>query len=401
MPRTRWPALLAVLLLAVNLRATIAGLAPLLPDIRADLGLGRAAGGLLTTLPVLCFGLLAGPAALLGQRLGVRRSVVAAMLAVFAGSLLRAAPGVGWLVAGTAVVGAGVAVGNVLLPTAVKQDFPARPGGVTGLTMAAMTGGAAVAAAVATPLAHAAGLGWRATLVLLGGSAAVAAPAWALRARHRQPASPPAVAGNARAILRTSLTWQLAGFMAMQSLVFYAVLAWLPALLRDAGVPATGAGSALALYNLLGIGTALLVPPLAARSRGQRPIVLVICLGWLAGLLGLLAVPALYPLWSVLAGLAQGAGISLALTLIVLRADTPATARDLSGTVQSVGYLLGSTGPLVLGVLRDVSGGWTLPLLALCLAVLVMAGAGLGAGRDRRLVPAGGTANEEEPCVPR
>lgn len=378
-----WLTLLGVILLALNLRAAIAGLAPLLPDVQVDLGLSRGTAGLLTTLPVLCFALLSPVAAVLGRRVGIEVALLLAMLGIVAGSLARTVPGASWMVAGTALIGAAIAVGNVLVPSIVKQDFPARQALVSGLTTAALTGGAAIAAAVSTPLAHTTGLGWRGSLVALGLLAAVAAVVWLPQLRRRHAA--PVVHVGGSGILRSPITWQLAVFMGMQSMTYYALLAWMPALLREKGVSAAGAGWGLALFNLLGIATAVLVPALAARRRDQRGLALLTCAGWTVGLAGLLVAPSLYPVWAVLTGLAQGAGISLALALLVLRARTPESARDLSGTVQSVGYLLGSTGPLIVGVLRDRSGGWSVPLIALSVAIAVMAIASLGAGRDRQV----------------
>ncbi|MGC1212736.1 MAG: MFS transporter [Micromonospora sp.] len=374
--------LLGVVLLALNLRAAIAGLAPLLPDVRLDLGLASGTAGLLTTLPVLCFGLLSPFAALLGRRIGIEAALLLAMLGIVAGSLVRTVPGFWWVVAGTVVVGAGITVGNVLVPSIVKQDFPDRQGPVTALTTAALTGGAALAAAVTAPLAHA-GLGWRGALLLVGGLAAVAAVVWLPQLRYRHVA--PVVRLGGTGVLRSPITWQLAVFMGMQSLTYYAVLAWLPTLLRDGGVSVAGAGWALALFNLLGIATAVAAPALAARRRDQRGLALLVCAVWAVGLLGLLLLPSLYLVWAGLAGLAQGAGIGLALALLVLRAGTPESARDLSGAVQSVGYLLGSTGPVLLGVLHDASDGWAVPLVALCVASALMAVAALGAGRDRQV----------------
>ncbi|WP_326558745.1 CynX/NimT family MFS transporter [Micromonospora sp. NBC_01796] len=378
-----WLTLLGVLLLALNLRAAIAGLSPLLPDVQADLDLARATAGLLTTLPVLCFGLLSSPAALLGRRIGVEPALLAALVGVVAGSVLRVFPGVPAMIAGTALIGAGITIGNVLLPSVVKQDFPHRQGLLTGLTTAAMTGGAALAAAVTVPLAHSAGLGWRVALLAVAAPAVVAALVWLPQLSHRHAA--PTVTVGAAAVRRAPLTWQLAAFMAMQALTYYGVLAWLPALLRDHGVSVAGAGWGLALFNVLGVGTAVLAPMLAVRRPDQRALTVVVCAGWALGLAGLLVAPGAYPVWCAIAGLAQGAGIGLALTLIVLRARTPESARDLSGTVQSVGYLVGSTGPLLMGLLRDASGGWTLPLLTLLVAVAVMTFAGAGAARDRQV----------------
>ncbi|HEX2773881.1 MAG TPA: MFS transporter [Micromonosporaceae bacterium] len=375
--------MLGVVLLALNLRAAIAGLAPLLPDVQVDLGLSRVTAGLLTTLPVLCFAALSPFAALLGRRVGIEMALLLAMLGIVAGTLVRTVTGAAWMLAGTAVIGAGIAVANVLVPSIVKQDFPERQGLMTGVSTAALTGGAALAAAVTAPLAQSAGLGWRGSLLVVGGLAAVAAVVWLPQLRSHNVATAVRVGGGR--ILRSPITWQLATFMGMQSMTYYAVLAWLPALLVEKGVSAAGAGWALGLFNLLGIATSVLVPALAARRRDQRGLGMLTCGWWGAGLLGLLIAPSLYLLWAVLMGLAQGAGIGLAFALIVLRARNPDSARDLSGTVQAVGYLLGAGGPLVMGLLRDSSGGWALPLIAMCVAVVVMAAGALGAGRDRHV----------------
>jgi CP family cyanate transporter-like MFS transporter len=378
-----WLTVLGVILLALNLRAAIAGLAPLLPDVRVDLGLSRVTAGLLTALPVLCFALLSPVAALLGRRVGIELALLLAMLGIIAGTLLRTIAGSAWMLVGTAIIGAGIAVGNVLVPSVVKQDFPEREGLMTGLSTAALTGGAALAAAVTAPLAGSAGLGWRGALLVIGGLAALAAVVWLPQLRSHHVAPLLRVRGGQ--VLRSPITWHLAMFMGMQSMTYYAVLAWLPALLGEKGVSAAGAGWALSLFNLLGIATSVLVPAFAARRRDQRGIGLLTC-GWGGvGLLGLLFAPSLYLLWAVLMGLAQGAGIGLAFALIVLRASNPESARDLSGTVQAIGYLLGAGGPVVMGLLRDSSGGWTLPLIAMSAAVAVMAVAAVGGGRNRRV----------------
>ena len=374
-----WLTLVGLLAVAVNLRPAIAGLSPVLPDVRADLGLSRGAAGLLTTLPVLCFALLSPLAVALGRRFGTEVALLAALLFVVAGSLLRTAPGVAAVVAGTLVIGAGMTVGNVLVPSAVKADFPQREGLVTGLYTAAMIAGAAVAAAFAAPLDHA-GLGWRGSLLAWGGLAAIGAVVWLpqLHTRHR-PETTAEQAGLRAVVARSPVTWALAAFLGMQALLYYSVLAWLPALLRERGVSPANAGAALAALNLLGIISALVVPGLAtrsSRSRGsgdQRWLAWSTCALWAVGLLGLLVAPGPYFLWVVLTGLGQGGGFALGMVLLVLRAGSPTVSRELSGFGQSVGYLIGAAGPLTIGALRDASGSWTLPLLTLGVATAAMA----------------------------
>lgn len=301
-----WLTLLGIVLLALNLRASIAALSPLIDEVRADLDLTRGQAGLLTSLPVLCFGLLSPLAPLLGRRVGLELSLLLVMLGVVAGSLVRTAPGVAAMVAGTVLIGAAVTVGNVLVPSVVKQDFAQSDGLVTGLYTAALTGGAALSAALSAPLADGVGLGWRGSLLVWGGLALVAALVWLPQLQVRHVAG--ADRGSPGAVLRSPQTWWLAGFMAMQALSFYALLAWLPDLLEDEGVSAVGAGWALSLFNLLGIVSALVVPTLAGRRPDQRLLVLITCGTWLVALVGLGAAPSWWPLWSVLAGLAQGSG---------------------------------------------------------------------------------------------
>src|SRR5439155_6368944 len=123
--------LAGVLLIAANLRAAIAALGPLVPYVRADMHIGRGTAGLLTTVPVLCFGVLSSLAVLLGRRIGAERALLLAVLGIAAGSAVRVLPALGWMFAGTALIGAGITVGNVLVPAVVKQDFGHRTGEVT------------------------------------------------------------------------------------------------------------------------------------------------------------------------------------------------------------------------------------------------------------------------------
>jgi CP family cyanate transporter-like MFS transporter len=396
--------ILAIVLVAFNLRAGIAAVSPLLPDIRTDLGLSRTAAGLLTTLPVLCFSALAAASAALGRRLGNDRAIVLALVVLAAACALRLLPAAAWFFAGTVVLGAAIAVGNVLTPTLVKQHLAGRSGhlvGVaTGLYTASLIGGAAVASAISTPLAGT-GVGWRGALLVWAAPALVAAVAWSVLVRRptgvgvlvegnmqqsAQASAREGVREDTRVrpnVTRSWVTWALALFMGTQSLAYFAVLAWLPALLRDNGIGARQAGLALSLFNLLGIAAALVMPTLAGRMADQRLLALSVCGVWAIGVVGLLVDPGLYIVWSVLAGLAQGAAISLALALIVLRARTPDVARQLSGTVQSMGYLIGAAGPFALGALRDATQGWSASLAALLAAVTLMAIGAWGAGQNK------------------
>jgi CP family cyanate transporter-like MFS transporter len=185
---------------------------------------------------------------------------------------------------------------------------------------------------------------------------------------------------------RYPLAWQVAAFMGLQSLSYYAALSWLPTLLRDRGVSAAGAGSLLALMNVGNLVTGLVVPVLAQRVRDQRLLVAATVAVTAAGLAGTRFAPAGGAAgWMLLLGLGQGASLGLAIFFTMARAPDPVTAASLSGFAQAVGYLLATTGPLAIEFLHAATGGWTVPILLLLGTTAIQLWAGLLAGRDRTL----------------
>jgi CP family cyanate transporter-like MFS transporter len=374
---------IALLLIAFNLRTPITSVGPVLDDIRDGVGLSGASAGLLTTLPVLCFCVVGALVPALARRVGEEPALLIGMLVLAVGAALRLDPAVAPLFAGTLLAGVGIAVANVLLPAVIKHDYD-RPGTMMGLYTAVLSGSAALAAALTVPLEHGVG-SWNRAVALWAIPALAAALAWTpvvLRARRARHAAPPA-APPARVRLRGDrLAWLLTGLFAFQSTLFYMSVAWIPDLLRDGGMSDGRAGAMLGLALLLGIPTALLLPMLAGRAHDQRALVLIPFVTWGAAILGLLLDPTgLTPLWMVLVGLGQGAGFSLTLTLVVLRAPDGPHTTALSGMVQALGYAVAGCGPFVLGVIHDVTGGWSVPLITMLGLCVAMLACGLGAGR--------------------
>ncbi|MGY1625295.1 MFS transporter [Geodermatophilus sp. SYSU D00965] len=394
--RTRDGGLLlaAVLLAGLNMRGAIGAVSPVLPQVRAELGLSPTVAGLVTTLPVLCFAVLAPPAAWLGRRMGTEAAVCAGLLAIAAGTVLRALDGAPLLLVGTSVVGAGMTLGNVLLPAVTKREFAERAGTVTGLYTAALCAGAALTAALTAPLA---GLtGWRTALASWAVLAVASAALWAVATRGRgsgpraaaEPATAPAAApASAVPVWRSSIAWAIATVLALQSVLYYAITAWLPTLLLDElGQGLRPGAVAAALFQVLGIPGSLLVPAVLARRRqavGQSGLGLLVAASWAVLVLGLLVAPGLWAVWAVVGGLTQGAGIAFAFTVLVLRAADDAAARRLSGMAQLVGYSVGATGPLLVGAVYAATGGWAAPLVLLLGVAAVHAGAAVLAGRPR------------------
>ena len=390
------PALLAggVILVAINLRPAAASIGPVLDRIQADTGLSSGWAGALATLPVLCFGLLAPLAPPLARRLGVHTAITVALVTLVFGMLLRLVPGDVFLFAGTAVAGAAIATGNVLLPVIVRRDFPGRTGTAMALYTTSLIGFAALSAGTTVPLADALGGGWRPGLGIWALPAAIAAIAWlpALMRRdanNRVGVSNGARASTVRPLLRQPLAWQVTLFFAVQSGGFYATLAWLPDIFKSHGASDSRAGFLLSLSIVVGLVTSTTLPGLANRMRNQQLLVVVCTTVWAVGLVGIAVAPMSAPyLWAVLLGLGQNSTFPLALMLIVLRGGALASTEGLSTLSQSVGYMLAAIFPLAVGALHGAAGSWT-PSLILLLALLVpQLVFGLAAGRKRELTVA-------------
>lgn len=370
-----------VVLVAVNLRPSLAGVGPLVADIRAATSLSNTALGLLTTLPLLAFGVVSPLTPRVTRRVGIEGALAAALLLIGIGTAVRAVPSVALLFGGTALLGVGIALGNVLLPALVKRDFPERSGPMTSLYSSTMSVGATAAAGISVPLAAA--LGWRGALGVWALPAAVALGVWSMRMKGRAIHGVSRGGGaSLRALGRSPLAWQIALFMGLQSLTFYVVLAWLPDLLQDRGLGAAEAGWMLALSQATGVVGSVAVPLWAGRLDDQRRIVWTLA-ALEAAALGGLFLPGglLAALWVSLLGIVLGGTFGLALLLLVLRAANAETATVLSGMAQSVGYLVASVGPTLFGFLHDRTRGWTIPLLLLVVVLIAKAVAGFGAGK--------------------
>ena len=375
--------LAGLMLVAFNLRAAIAAVSPVLPEIRADLGLSASTAGLLTTLPVLSFAVFAPAAAWLGHRIGLDRAILYACLVITAGTVWRVAGGAVTLLAVTMVIGAAMTVGNVLGPVVVKRDFAARAGPVMGLFTAFLILGAAAAAALTAPLA--AVWDWRIALAVWALLAFVAALVWYRATRGRRPPAQSQVEPTrpaVRGLWRNGVAWGITTLMGAQAAAYFAMTAWLPTLLVDeAGVELGTAGLGQALFQVMGIAGTLLVSVLIRVRSSQVWLAATIALGWAVMPAGLLVWPAGWPLLTLVGGIAQGAGIALALTLVVLRAYDSSVTNELSAMMQLVGYLIGAGGPVAVGVLYELTGSWVVPMTVVIGLAGSMALSGMIAGR--------------------
>jgi CP family cyanate transporter-like MFS transporter len=366
----RAPLLVALFLAAVALRPQLVGVGPLLPSIQRDLGVSHAVAGLLATIPVLCMGLFAPPAAFLSGRVGSRRAIGVAVALIGAFGVARVlVPDAAGVVLLTVPLGIGMGLAGALLPVAAKERFADRPGFATGVYTTGITSGAAMAAAVAVPLAHAAG-GWRTPLLAFSAVSCALAALWFWLTR----AEPRHVRSEVRPLrlpLRNPLGWRLVAAFLLMAFVFYGLNSWLPNIYVERGWSQSAAGALLAVLNTITIPVGFLVA-WAADHIGTRRM-------WLGGaaalqvlaLLGVVLLPSGGWAWAVLLGMAIGPLFPLTMTLPLDAAERPAEVAALAGMMLGLGYTLSSAGPLILGAVRDLSGNFDAVLWVLVAAAML------------------------------
>jgi CP family cyanate transporter-like MFS transporter len=376
--------LVGILLIAVNLRPTLASIGPLVSDIEESTGLSNLLLGFLTTLPLIAFAIVSMLAPVFTKKFGIGRVLFAALILLTAGVLIRSMSWLPALYIGTLLLGIAIAFGNVLLPTLTKQSFPTNSGIITSLYSSTMSIGAALAAGISVPLAHEFGLGWRGSLRIWAALSFIAFCVWIPQLwRLKRVKSNRNFLHSMRNMMQQRLAWKVALFMGLQSFTFYVVLAWLPALLISRGYDNEFAGWMLSLSQATGILGSMLIPFFAGKQKNQRSTVAFLIALEILSLLGLL----LFNfgsewIWISALGFVLGGSFGLALLFLVLRAGDIETTTELSGMAQSVGYFIAASGPVLIGSLFDYTGSWDYLIIALIIVAVIKLFMGLEAGRQ-------------------
>lgn len=387
--------LISVLLVAANLRAVIASVGPVLPTIAHDTEMSPTALGVLVALPVAAFAVFSPVVHRLGVRFGTDRSVFMALALLVCGTVVRSLPAVEgslWpLFVGTVVIGAAIAVGNVLLPVIVRRDFPRRVPAVTGYYIAIQSVVAGAASGLAVPVSVATD-SWRVAIGVWGVLTVAALVVWLPRlAPEAGPRSASHESGTTStaappvSVWRSALAWQVAAYFGLQSTAFYVLLSWLPTVEQDMGVAAATAGMHLSVYLIVGIVANLAVSRFLT-LRGDQRIAASVVPGWIViAMLGMIYLPSLVLVWVAVSGLAVGASMVISLSLISLRGGGPRVTGRLSSMAQATAYGAVSLGLLGAGWIREIAGpGQHLLVYVLVLAVLQI-GLGFWVGRNRDL----------------
>jgi MFS transporter, CP family, cyanate transporter len=361
----RGPLLAALFLAALSLRPQLVGIGPLIPGIQLDLNTSHAVAGLLGTIPVLCMGLFAPPAAFLSQRLGSRHALAVALALIGAFGIARAfAPGAALLILLTIPVGIGMGLGNALLPVGVKERFSDRPVFATGVYAAGINVGATLSAATAVPLTR--GLGdWRDALLVFSAVTLALFVLWLVLTRVERGHVAASVPRPLALPWRSSLAWRLVGAFFFLSATYYGLNAWLPDVYVERGWSEGKAGALLAVLNATQIVAGFSIAWLADRMWSRRT--------WMAGcsalgvvsVLGVVLVPSGGFVWAFMLGATMGPLFSLTMALPLDIGRGPAEVAAYTGLMLGAGYSLSAMSPLVLGALRDASNGFGVVLWVL------------------------------------
>jgi CP family cyanate transporter-like MFS transporter len=383
----------ALFVAAANLRPAIAAVSPLMDRIRADLDLPATAAALLTTVPTLAMGVCAPLAAVVGRRFGLHRGVLLGLAVIALATAARAAGPSTWVqLSCAAVVGAGIAIAQTLLPAVVKSRFAGRVGLVTGVYTAGLGLGGAVAAGVSAPLADALG-SWPGALASW---AVLAVAGMVLWSAARGPLSlDGAAAGSAPAARglpwRSGTAWRVTALAAANSALYYCELAWVaPLLLEDAGRTPAAAGALLTVMISIQVAAMVAVPALLGEKRDPRIGLALTAALTAVGLAGLGLAPAAATwLWIALVGVGHGGLFTLVLALPAVIGRDSAEAGRFSAMAFFVGYGCAALAPVLVGMLRDATGDFRMAFAllgglaaTLLLPIALLHGRRDTAGRD-------------------
>ncbi|MEV5113103.1 CynX/NimT family MFS transporter [Peribacillus frigoritolerans] len=378
--------IIGIILLGANLRAPLTSVGPLVTSIRDNLGLSNTLSGSLTTLPLLSFALLSPFAPRIARRFGMELTLFLSLVLLTIGIGIRSVGGVPTLFIGTILIGLAIAIGNVLLPSLIKHNFARNIGLMTGTYAVSMNLCGAIGSGISIPLSSSSGLGWAGALGCWGILSLITVFLW--MPQLRRPFNSGKDVQTAQKdkkinLWRSGLAWQITFFMGLQSFIFYTVITWMPEILEQKGLNADEAGWMLSIMQLAVIPITFLVPILAGRLQSQRLLVVPPVIFLISGIFGILSGSTLFiPVCMILIGIGVGTIFSLSMMFFSLRTQSTHEATELSGMAQSFGYLLAAIGPVLFGLLHDITHSWTLPLLMLAAISALIFIVGMRAGNN-------------------
>ena len=375
---------LGILFISFNLRAPITAVGSVVKMIQEEYALGSAAAGFITTLPLIAFAIVSPFVSTLANKLGQANTMFTGLILILIGEAIRSYTGVYGLFAGTAIIGIGIAIGNVIVPGIIKRYFSHRAGLITSIYTSGMCIFAAIGAGVSIPLATGLGLGWQNTLCVWFILTSLTIFIWLpqlfiLKKRH----SDRNIEHDHKSIWTSPLAWWVTLFMGVQSLLFYSLVAWLTTIIISRGLSQSFASSMALLFQLMAIPATLVIPTLCDKFKDQRILSVCVAAIYAIGMILFIfaASPVLMTISVILLSIGMGGSISLSIAFISLRSPNSHTAAELSGMSQSAGYLLAAIGPVITGFIYDLTLSWTIPIILFIGLIVILAICGIFAGK--------------------
>jgi CP family cyanate transporter-like MFS transporter len=375
---------IGIVFIAANLRAPITSVGPVITEIASGMNLTHVLVGLLTAIPLISFAFLSAFAPKVARTIGLERLLLYSLLVLAFGLFIRSSGNVLFLFLGAALIGAAITVGNVLMPAFIKKEFPAKVGIVTGVYLVSMNLTSALAAGYSIRIGEISGLGWQGSIGIWGILALIGFVIWLPQAGKKPILSTESQSRSKIGLWKSRLAWSIAIFMGLQSLLFYCLAAWLPAILQSWGMSADRSGWVLSYIQMAQLPIMLIGPILAGKMKDQTPLVWITFILLLIGLAGIILGKTSYVILSaIFIGISLGLAFTLAMMFFVLRTKQTSESAELSGMSQTVGYIIAACGPPVFGALFSLTRSWYVPLGMLVLATIILFIVGLASAKDR------------------
>ncbi|HEV5561655.1 TPA: CynX/NimT family MFS transporter [Streptococcus pneumoniae] len=363
-----------IILIGVSLRTPFTVLPIILGNISQGLEVEVSSLGVLTSLPLLMFTLFSPFSTQLAQKIGLEHLFTYSLFFLTIGSLIRLI-NLPLLYLGTLMVGASVAVINVLLPSLIQANQPKKIGFLTTLYVTSMGIATALASYLAVPITQASS--WKGFILLLTLLCLATFLVWLPNHRYNHRLAPQTKQKSQIKVMRNKQVWAIIIFSGFQSLIFYTVMTWLPTMSIHAGLSSHEAGLLTSILSLISIPFSMTIPSLTT-SLSTRNRQLMLTLVSLAGVVGISML--FFPInnfiyWlaiHLLIGTATSALFPYLMVNFSLKTSAPEKTAQLSGLSQTGGYILAAFGPTLFGYSFDLFHSWVPSVAALLLIDILM-----------------------------
>lgn len=363
-----------IILIGVSLRTPFTVLPIILGNISQGLEVEVSSLGVLTSLPLLMFTLFSPFSTQLAQKIGLEHLFTYSLFFLTIGSLIRLI-NLPLLYLGTLMIGASVAVINVLLPSLIQANQPKKIGFLTTLYVTSMGIATALASYLAVPITQASS--WKGLILLLTLLCLATFLVWLPNHRYNHRLAPQTKQKSQIKVMRNKQVWAIIIFSGFQSLIFYTAMTWLPTMSIHAGLSSHEAGLLTSILSLISIPFSMTIPSLTT-SLSTRNRQLMLTLVSLAGVVGISML--FFPInnfiyWlaiHLLIGTATSALFPYLMVNFSLKTSAPEKTAQLSGLSQTGGYILAAFGPTLFGYSFDLFHSWVPAVATLLLIDILM-----------------------------